>query len=244
MLSSTNKATPGFEGSLSIVSLTDILQLEHQSRFSGSIVVSNGKAEGRIFLQEGEVVHAETGALKGEDAITAILTWPTGSFVAHANVSTVARTIDKGLDHLLLEAHRRLDEQRNASPGAPPPPRAPSQPRAQRAAPGVLEKIRAVPGVTYAVVFDSGGVARADPSPRAESLAAESMYLVTMIASPIGAAVGLGDLRQVTVRSERDPLILLHSRDTYLSVSVAGSSSLAEAEAAIRRALNTNAGGA
>ncbi len=244
MASSITKVPPGFEGSLSIISLTDILQLEHQTRFSGSIVVSNGELEGRIFLQDGEVVHAETGALKGEDAIGVILTWHTGSFVAHANVSTVACTIDKGLDHLLLEVHRRIDEQRKTSPDALPSPRAPSPSGARRAAPGVLEKVRAVPGVSYAVLFDRAGVARADPSSMAETLAAESLYLVSMIASPIGEALGVGELRQVAARSERDQLLLFKSRDTYLSVSVAGSSSLVEAEAAIRRALNIDAGGA
>jgi len=208
--SSITKVPPGFEGSLSIISLTDILQLEHQTRFSGSIVISNGELEGRVFLQDGEVVHAETGALKGEDAIGVILSWHTGSFVAHANVSTVACTIDKGLDHLLLEVHRRIDEQRNTGPGALPSPRAPSPSGAgaRRAAPGVLEKVRAVPGVSYAVLFDRAGVARADPSSMAESLAAESLYLVSMIASPIGEALGLGELRQVAARSERDQLLL------------------------------------
>ncbi len=120
----------GFEGSISNLSLPDVIQLQGQNRFSGSISVAYRGEEGVIFLQAGEVVHAEAGGLRGEEAFSAIVSWPAGNFVVHPRVSTVSRTVQKSLSHLLLDAHRRIDEARRGLPDDPPPPE--QTPEAQR----------------------------------------------------------------------------------------------------------------
>ncbi len=242
-MASPTRAAPGFEGFLSNLSLPDLLQLHGQNRFSGSIVVSYEGMEGVIFLQSGEVVHAEAGDLKGEDALCAILGWTTGSFVAHANVSTFARTVFKKLDHLLLDAHRRIDEVRKTAGSAPPRQEGRPPPPARRSAPGVVAKLRAVSGVTYAVVFNRDGIVIGDSSPTAEALAARSLYLVSTMTGPLGQSLGLGDLQLAAVSSQGRQFLLFQSRDSFLAASVADGISLADAEAAIRRALSADAGG-
>lgn len=242
-MASPPRAVPGFEGFLSNLALPDLLQLHGQNRFSGSIVVAYEGLEGLIFLQNGEVVHAEAGDLKGEDAVCAILGWPTGNFVAHANVSTFSRTVQKGLDHLLLDAHRRIDEVRKRQAAAPARPEGRAPPAEKHGPPGVVTKVRAIPGVTYAVLFNRDGVAMGDPSPAAESLAARSLHLASAVASPLGQALGLGDLHLAAVSSQGRQFLLFQSRDTYLAASIADGLALAEAEAAIRRALGTGPAG-
>lgn len=235
-----SRAGKGFEGSVSNLSLSDVLQLEGQNRFSGSISVSHESLEGVIFLQAGEVVHAETGVLKGEDAFAEILGWPKGNFVVHPNVGTFSRTVQKGLSHLLLEAHRRFDESRKAAPAAPPPGRTP--PAAARGAAAVTGKVRAVPGVTQAVLLNSAGTVIGDASPAEELLAARSLYLATTIASQLGETLRLGELLQASLSSPAEQLLLLRSRDSYLAIGIESGTSLASAEAGIRQALSKPGG--
>ena len=107
-----------------------MLQFQSASHFSGSVVFHHEGREAVVFFQQGEVIHAEAGGVRGEAAVQAILGWPTGSFRAHANVGTLARTIEKRLDHLLLDCIRRLDEARRdgVPPAQPPAPAARARP--------------------------------------------------------------------------------------------------------------------
>lgn len=235
---SPDKAAPGFEGFLSNLSLPDLLQLHGQGRFSGSIVVSYDGQEGVIFLQNGEVVHAEAGDLKGEDAFCAILGWRAGSFVAHPNVSPFARTVFKGLDHLLLDGLRRIDEVKQAPADVPPRPKETLAAAPRRSTPVVVAQLRTIPGVTYAVVFHRDGIAVGDPSPTAEALAARGLYLVSTLSAPLGKALGLGELQLASASSPGDQLLLFQARDTYLAASISDGVSLVETEAAVRRALS------
>lgn len=66
----------GFEGSISNMGLSDVIQLEGQNRFSGSIAIAYFDHEGHLFFLDGEVVHAEVGSYSGEDAIRQIMAWP------------------------------------------------------------------------------------------------------------------------------------------------------------------------
>ena len=118
----------GFEGSMSNLTLTDVIQLEGQNHFSGSVLVVFQEQEGQIFFQQGEVVHAEAGSHSGEEAFYRILGWPGGSFKLHPNVSSLHRTVHKHREHLLLTAHQWLDESRQGQ-GARPTHATPGQPR-------------------------------------------------------------------------------------------------------------------
>jgi hypothetical protein len=244
----TPNATQGFAGSVSSLSVVDVLQLQCGNGFSGSIEFSHQGKEAVVYFQHGEVVHAESGDERGEPVIGAILAWPSGNFQAHANVATFARTIEKRLEHLLIDALRRLDEERGGrtpppqaaapAPTAAPPPRAPPH----SGGPAAAEKARAVPGVTYAAVL-RGGAALHDPGPQAAALAARSSFLLGMLASPLGKALGLGDVnRAALVTQQADQLLLLHAQDVYLAVSIAPEASLTDTEAQVRRAVSARAG--
>src|SRR5437867_6451107 len=69
----------GFRGVHS-KSLVDIIQLECLSQSSSVLKISNGAVEGRIWIQNGEVIDAEAIGLTSEPAFQRILTWRTGSF--------------------------------------------------------------------------------------------------------------------------------------------------------------------
>src|SRR6059058_620571 len=75
----SREAKGGFRGVQS-KSLVDIIQLECLSQSSTVLKITNGPAEGKIWIQNGEVIHAEAPGLTAEPAFQRILTWKTGNF--------------------------------------------------------------------------------------------------------------------------------------------------------------------
>ena len=218
----------GFEGSMSNLTLTDVIQLEGQNHFSGSVLVVFQEQEGQIFFQQGEVVHAEAGSHSGEEAFYRILGWPGGSFKLHPNVSSLHRTVHKHREHLLLTAHQWLDESRQGQ-GARPTHATPGQPR------DILQVIGQVPGVFQVVTMDKDGTPRGEVGVRGEALAAKGLYLATRIGAPIGEALGLGELAVAAMHAGPEKVLLLKSRGTYVALQLAPEASPEEVELGIRQ---------
>ena len=106
----------GFRGVQS-KSLMDIIQLECISQSSSLLRIANGSVIGRIWIQEGEVIDAETTDFKGEEAFHRILAWRTGTFESMAPEPHRERTIYKSYNALLLESAQALDEALSAGTG-------------------------------------------------------------------------------------------------------------------------------
>jgi len=69
----------GFRG-LQSKSLVDIIQLECISQSSSVLRITNAALSGKIWIQDGELIDAETEELRGEAAFQKVLSWRTGSF--------------------------------------------------------------------------------------------------------------------------------------------------------------------
>lgn len=220
---SERPAAAGFHGATGNVPLTDLLQLWSMNRFSGLVAVTYGSRAGHLYFVEGEIVHAEAGEISGEQAVGVILSWPGGAFEPIPNTTTLKRTIDKRLSHLLLDAHRVIDERRREPEPASPPPALtppPIGPAGERPAGGVVERVRAVPGVTRVVRFGRDGRPLRDEGPEVETLAAKGLYLAINHAGAIGAFFGLRDLSMATVQGEREAFLVVHSNGNYLAAAV------------------------
>ncbi len=100
----------GFRGSVSDFHLSDIVQLNCLGRLTSALEVKNEQETGYIYFEEGNIVHAETGHLEGENAFYYIMTWQGGEFAVKRNMKAPRETIQKNWQSLLLEAMRRLDE--------------------------------------------------------------------------------------------------------------------------------------
>jgi CheY-like chemotaxis protein len=98
----------GFRGNIHGLSLIDLLQMMHFARRSVAIAV-RGPTSGQIYLQDGQIIDAESGGLKGEEALRTILANPSGAI--HTSVlAPRARNINRDFEGLLLDALRQLDE--------------------------------------------------------------------------------------------------------------------------------------
>src|SRR3954463_15918991 len=105
----SRESNGGFRGVQS-KSLVDIIQLECLSQSSTVLKITNGMAEGRIWILNGEVVDAETGDLTAEPAFERILSWKTGSFEILPGDASRARAIFTSYQGLLLNTAQALDE--------------------------------------------------------------------------------------------------------------------------------------
>jgi CheY-like chemotaxis protein len=99
----------GFRGVQS-KSLVDLIQLECLSQDSTTLRITNGPLTGRIWIQSGELIDAETEESKGEAAFRQILSWKTGSFEVLPYDDTRPRAIFSSYQALLLEVAQAMDE--------------------------------------------------------------------------------------------------------------------------------------
>jgi CheY-like chemotaxis protein len=107
-LSRTSKTR--FAGALSDMGLVDLLQTIDVSRKSGALQLSSGEKRGQIYFQEGRVIDAELGPLRGEAAIYRFLVWSEGEFELDFRDVRREDRIGVSTQGLLMEGMRRLDE--------------------------------------------------------------------------------------------------------------------------------------
>lgn len=100
----------GFQGKVIGLQLTDVIQMNCLSRLTTAIIITRDGEKGIIYLNEGEIVHAECGEKKGTEAFYKILSWEEGEFVSNIGVISPVQTIYQNWEHLLVEAMRRNDE--------------------------------------------------------------------------------------------------------------------------------------
>jgi len=105
----SREAQGGFRGVQS-KSLVDIIQLECLSQSSSVLKITNGMVEGKIWIQNGEVIDAEAAGITAEPAFQRILSWKTGSFEIQPADDARERTISTSYQGLLLNTAQALDE--------------------------------------------------------------------------------------------------------------------------------------
>lgn len=230
----------GFVGSVSDMSLADIVQIKGANRYSGCLVVEHHSKSGVIFFREGDVVHAEQEGLTGEEAFYSIMGWGVGTFRSEPKVSTTSRTIEQPLGFLVLEALRRLDE----SNIAPVPAQLPASGKVEKGAgmSDVGSRLKALPDVEQVLIMTKEGAITGDSSYQAEFLGANGLFLAHF-ASQLGSQSGFGELKSATVHGCEHHLFLFESRRHYLCASANGSGNVNALDSDIRRELAKKAGG-
>lgn len=117
-------------GTLSQLSVADLLQTLETTRRSGTVTFRDRGRTATLWLREGQIIDAEAdGGLRGQEAVFALAGWHEGSFEAGFGPVSVPARMTTSTSFLLLEAMRRRDEaQRSESlphaalPDPPPPP--------------------------------------------------------------------------------------------------------------------------
>lgn len=221
----------GFTGELPTVALADLLQMQNQNSFSGALSIQQGQHKGAIYFKQGEVVHADYGRWRGLKAVYIMLGRGQGQFSCQAGMAPSRKTIDMSMSHLLLEAHRWLDEltdkQREVLFNDAP---------AERKMNRLVKKLLPIQGVEYAVLFDENGQPHEDDSNAALRLSAQG-DLMRQNGSELGKLLGLGELRSGLFSGRGGHMLLLISNLKALLVSISSQKKPQGVEAAVRKTL-------
>jgi CheY-like chemotaxis protein len=104
-------------GNLRDMNLTSIVQITCTDMRSARLVLrqldsmpGGEEQEGVIFFENGQIVHAAAGSLRGAEAVYELLGWGEGSFQMESNVVAPRQTITVPWTDLLLKGTNRLDE--------------------------------------------------------------------------------------------------------------------------------------
>ena len=108
----------GFQGLLRQVGLDDIIQMECLGRNSSILEVQNRQLWGRIYIEDGSILHAVLGDETGEKALHKLLAVTGGEFKLLPFTAPETRTIEGPWEFLLMEAARVRDEMASQSPAA------------------------------------------------------------------------------------------------------------------------------
>ena len=93
-------------GQLGVFSLVELLQLLASQDRTGSLAISHPRGEGQLWIHNGDIHHAEFDGLTGRNAVYALLADEQGDFDFRDDVQPPRRSIDVGIQDLLLDASR------------------------------------------------------------------------------------------------------------------------------------------
>jgi CheY-like chemotaxis protein len=217
----------GFRGVQS-KSLVDIIQLECLSQSSAILRISNGALNGRIWIQDGEVIDAEADDLRGEEAFSRILSWKAGNFESLAPDASRPRTIFKSYNGLLLESAQAMDEmQGRAAAGE-------TQPGAK----GPLALVSQVEGVEFVLVTQPGpdGTSEARGLEDRERMSKWSRLSLDRFRA-LGDRLQVGALEQIEALGPQRHVVLTQQRELEFCVGWKHSLTLEQVREAMKRIL-------
>ncbi len=112
----TKESQEGFKGQFSRLSLSDVIQFSTRGMMSLILEIKQDEKEGRIYIHKGNIVHAQCKEKTGVEAFYEIMTWKKGEFQTDSYVPPPVYSITLPWEHLLIEAHRIIDEKVERAP--------------------------------------------------------------------------------------------------------------------------------
>jgi predicted regulator of Ras-like GTPase activity (Roadblock/LC7/MglB family) len=191
------------EGSLKDLSLVNLIQLNCQEMNEVKIDLEYLGKEGIIFCGGGDIVHAATGPLTGEEAVYELLRWNGGTFHLQNGITPPERTIDRNWNSILLEGMQRIDEGETSM-----------EDRLNKLAQG-LNKMATVSGAV--IVARDGTVLAETVESNAEKEGAVAVF-VGNAADQIGEAMALGPLDWGVVAMGQDRMLVLEQPDFFVGL--------------------------
>lgn len=104
------QSTGGVHGSLTEMNSSDLIQSLSAGEKDVEIRLDCRGRKGTIFMQGGEIVHAQTDTQKGDEAFYSLVAWQEGNFNIVSCEQFPNRTIHSPLMSMLIEGARRVDE--------------------------------------------------------------------------------------------------------------------------------------
>lgn len=96
-------------GDLALVHITTVLQSLHTGQVSGRLILQNSKGSTEIFIENGTPVHAVGPTGSGLDCALQVIAWKEGKFNFEPHLKTDVKTIDIGLNALIMQGAHLQD---------------------------------------------------------------------------------------------------------------------------------------
>jgi predicted regulator of Ras-like GTPase activity (Roadblock/LC7/MglB family) len=100
----------GLVGNLRDLNITNIIELNCVEKSTAQVTIKTRTGDAMVFFDDGEIVHARWGELKGTEALYRILRLSDGAFRVTSDIATPERTIFESWKGLVLEGMRVYDE--------------------------------------------------------------------------------------------------------------------------------------
>lgn len=111
LLAAIGRAEMAAAGAPDLFHVVDVLQMCCLSRRGGAVQMVKGSGSAIVFLRAGQIVHAETTAGRGRDALLELMAWEFVEFAYDGTVRPPVETIQPPWDGALIEAvarHKQL----------------------------------------------------------------------------------------------------------------------------------------
>jgi hypothetical protein len=95
-------------GDLENTRCPEIIKILSLGKRSGRLYLTNGSDSGNIFFTDGEVIHAQCGALNGIKAVQEIAVWTSGEYRFFVDEPADMQTIIMGIEEVLAETTSHL----------------------------------------------------------------------------------------------------------------------------------------
>jgi CheY-like chemotaxis protein len=102
--------TKEIEGSLSQMSLADLLQILHLNKKEGELKIASEGSAGTVYIKDGNIYNAAVNQIEKEKALFRLLRWKEGTFAFHPQPVHCPRRIRLTTGNLLMEGMRQIDE--------------------------------------------------------------------------------------------------------------------------------------
>ncbi len=213
------------EGNLQMMSLASIIQINCEERNQAQLSLNHLGKDGIIFFKDGEMVHAETGDLVGDEAIYSLLGWDDGTFKLKMGVEPSSISINKNFSGLLLEGMRRIDESKAGWSSEWEDDSAPVEEQGNQLQERIVKAILSNRDITSAIMCSTAGTLIAqENSSDPESEISLGEQLVEK-AESIGGYLDGGDLERIVLTGSENRFYLQQQEDDLLLLSLTKRSS-------------------
>jgi len=119
LLAAIARAQTASAGAPDLFHVVEVLQICCLSRRTGAVQIVKGKQSGIVFLRDGALVHVETAAAHGKEALFEMIAWNFVEFAYDRNFRPPVETITMPWDEALIEAVAQHRQQKLAQVPGP-----------------------------------------------------------------------------------------------------------------------------
>jgi predicted regulator of Ras-like GTPase activity (Roadblock/LC7/MglB family) len=200
----------GFKGQFNNLKLSDLVQLSTQARMSLILHITQDGKQGKIYIHEGEIIHASSHKKTGVEAFYEIMSWKKGDFHSEAYIPPPIQSINLPWEYLLIESHRALDEKEAKLTTQPKSKILQLESISDKMIGDFRSWASSHPDIVEMDIFSSTGVRnifqREDYLPPDESI--EILHAISETSLYLGDALGLNTCEEIVVTGTNGTIII------------------------------------